>query len=107
MYVCLHVCAHHRVRRDRALFPPPPGSDLDSMLCRRSMLARRLQLLAEVEKLARTLGIMDDVGYTCETANHFWLLHVYSRWEEFLFTVRPCVLAKCAHSCAHGGGDGG
>lgn len=26
----------------------------------------------------------DDVGYTCETAAHFWLLHVYSRWEEYL-----------------------
>lgn len=49
-----------------------------------AMLARRLELLAEVERLARTLQIPDDVGYTCETAAHFWLLHVYSRWEQFL-----------------------
>ncbi|KAH7440447.1 hypothetical protein KP509_04G107600 [Ceratopteris richardii] len=48
------------------------------------MLARRLELLTEVERLARTLQIPDDVGYTCETAAHFWLLHVYSRWEEFI-----------------------
>jgi intron-binding protein aquarius len=52
-----------------------------------SMLARRLQLLAEVEKLARTLEITDDIAYTCETAAHFWLLHVYSRWEEYLVKV--------------------
>lgn len=51
-----------------------------------AMLARRLELLAEVERLARTLQIPEDVGYTCETAAHFWLLHVYSRWEEFLAT---------------------
>eukprot|EP00959_Pyramimonas_sp_CCMP1952_P402311 8430678-Pyramimonas_sp.AAC.1 len=40
-----------------------------------AMLARRLELLAEVEKLARTLGVAEDVGYTCETAGHFYLLH--------------------------------
>jgi intron-binding protein aquarius len=52
-----------------------------------AMLARRIELLAEVEKLARTLGVVDDVGYTCETAGHFYLLHVFSRWEEFVHAV--------------------
>lgn len=49
-----------------------------------AMLARRLELLAEVERLAKTLHLPEDVGYTCETAGYFWLLHVYSRWEQFL-----------------------
>lgn len=49
-----------------------------------AMLARRLELLAEVERLAKTLQLPEDVGYTCETAGYFWLLHVYSRWEQFL-----------------------
>lgn len=44
-----------------------------------SMLARRLELLAEVEKLARQFGVTEDVAYTCETAAYFWLLHVLSR----------------------------
>ncbi|GAX76342.1 hypothetical protein CEUSTIGMA_g3788.t1 [Chlamydomonas eustigma] len=48
-----------------------------------AMLARRLQLLAEVEKLARCFGVTEDVAYTCETAAHFWLLHILSRWERF------------------------
>jgi intron-binding protein aquarius len=48
-----------------------------------AMLARRLLLLTEVERLARSLGVPDDVAYTCETAAHFWLLHVLSRWEAF------------------------
>lgn len=47
------------------------------------MLARRIELLAEVERLARTLDVPADVAYTCESAAHFWLLHVLARWEEF------------------------
>ena len=52
-----------------------------------AMLARRLELLEEVERLARTLGVPDDVAYTCETAAHFWLLHVLARWEAFAAAV--------------------
>lgn len=48
------------------------------------MLVRRVELLSEVERLARSLQLPEDVGYTCETAGYFWLLHVYSRWEQFL-----------------------
>ncbi|KAL0413595.1 UNVERIFIED_CONTAM: RNA helicase aquarius [Sesamum radiatum] len=49
-----------------------------------AMLVRRLELLSEVERLARCLQLPEDVAYTCETAGYFWLLHVYSRWEQFL-----------------------
>jgi intron-binding protein aquarius len=49
-----------------------------------AMLVRRLELLSEVERLARSLSIPEDVAYTCESAAYFWLLHVYSRWERFL-----------------------
>ncbi|KAM1064414.1 hypothetical protein ACFX2A_029060 [Malus domestica] len=49
-----------------------------------AMLVRCLELLSEVERLARSLQLPEDVGYTCETAGYFWLLHVYSHWEQFL-----------------------
>ncbi|KAM7263832.1 hypothetical protein ACFE04_001515 [Oxalis oulophora] len=49
-----------------------------------AMLVRRLELLGEVERLARSLNLPEDVGYTCESAGYFWLLHVYSRWEQFI-----------------------
>ncbi|KAG8043156.1 hypothetical protein GUJ93_ZPchr0922g6512, partial [Zizania palustris] len=49
-----------------------------------AMLVRRLELLGEVAKLARSLHLPEDVSYTCETAAYFWLLHVYARWEQFL-----------------------
>ncbi|KAF3962912.1 hypothetical protein CMV_012630 [Castanea mollissima] len=40
-----------------------------------AMLVRRLELLGEVERLARSLQLPEDVGYTCEIAGYFWLLH--------------------------------
>jgi intron-binding protein aquarius len=48
-----------------------------------AMLQRRLELLAVVERLATSLGVPEDVAYTCETAGHFWLTHVLARWEKF------------------------
>jgi len=52
-----------------------------------AMLERRIQLLAEVEKMAVQFGVPADAAYTCETAAHFWLLHVLSRWEKFRLAV--------------------
>lgn len=48
-----------------------------------AMLARRIELLGEVDRLARSLKVPESVAYTCETAGHFWLLHVLARWEKF------------------------
>ncbi|KAI0983748.1 hypothetical protein GJ496_004054 [Pomphorhynchus laevis] len=48
------------------------------------ILEHRIKLLSMVDKLAKCLHIAGDVGYTCETANHFFLQHVVSKWEEFL-----------------------
>lgn len=40
-----------------------------------------------------------DVAYTCETAGHFFLYQVHSRWEQFVAKVKPlagkvCVLGR-------------
>ncbi|KAF3962916.1 hypothetical protein CMV_012634 [Castanea mollissima] len=40
-----------------------------------AMLVRQLELLGEVERLARSLQLPEDVGYTYEIAGYFWLLH--------------------------------
>lgn len=50
---------------------------------------------AQVEKLARQFGVAEDVAYTCETAAHFWLLHVLSRWEKFLAQAQKKKTAEC------------
>lgn len=52
------------------------------------VLAKRLDLLKEVERLQASLGVTGDVSYTCETASHFYLYQVHARWEEFLAECR-------------------
>ncbi|KAG8332686.1 hypothetical protein J6590_017911 [Homalodisca vitripennis] len=53
------------------------------------VLAKRLDLLTEVQRLQESLEVSGDVAYTCETAGHFFLYQVLARWEIFLATVRP------------------
>ena len=43
------------------------------------MLRRRLELLVRVEVLGKTLNENADVGYTCETAQYFYLSTVLSQ----------------------------
>lgn len=68
-----------------------------------AMLARRLELLAAVDALAASLceGQAGAFGYTCETANHFWLIHVKARWGRYLKQVKAAADAADA-----GDGDG-
>jgi intron-binding protein aquarius len=47
------------------------------------MLAKRLDLLKEVERLGKTLGMTEDVAYTCETAEYFFNSHVKPLWQSF------------------------
>ncbi|CAH1983386.1 unnamed protein product [Acanthoscelides obtectus] len=60
------------------------------------VLATRLDLLLEVERLQKSMKVEGDVAYTCETAGHFYLYQVLSRWEHFLSVVKP-LGAKDVH----------
>jgi len=47
-----------------------------------------LALLEEVDRLAKSLDIGGEHGYTCETAGYFYLYHILSRWEPYIDKVR-------------------
>lgn len=51
------------------------------------VLAKRIDLLNQVQKLQESLGVIGDVSYTCETAGYFYLYQVVSRWEKFLSEI--------------------
>ncbi|KAJ1923298.1 hypothetical protein IWQ60_005960 [Tieghemiomyces parasiticus] len=53
-----------------------------------SFLERRLRLLAEVDRLARSLDVPGDHGDTCETAGYFYISGVLPRWEPYLARLR-------------------
>ncbi|KAJ1964495.1 hypothetical protein GGI12_001391 [Dipsacomyces acuminosporus] len=48
-----------------------------------SYLERRKELLDIVQRLAESMGIKGDFGYTCETARLFFISHVRVRWEPY------------------------
>ena len=58
------------------------------------VLGQRLELLEEVARLQSSLGVSGDVSYTCETAGHFFLYQVFSRWEAFLSKVKKTADSK-------------
>ena len=39
--------------------------------------------------MQESLGVPGDVAYTCETAGHFYLYQVLSRWEQYTSKVKP------------------
>ncbi|XP_075145338.1 RNA helicase aquarius [Haematobia irritans] len=47
------------------------------------VLAKRLDLLNQVQKLQESLGVTGDNAYTCETSGYFYLYNVMARWEKF------------------------
>jgi len=51
------------------------------------ILKDRQALLGEIGRLADTLEGVDTTQFTCETAGHFQLYHVQSRWEKFTAAV--------------------
>jgi len=53
----------------------------------------------QVERLAKQLAVVEDVSYTCETAAHFWLLHVLARWEKFVTEVERRRTPECVQVC--------
>lgn len=57
-------------------------------------LTRRLQLLGHVQRLAVSLNIPGDVGYTCETAEYFNLEFIQSRIEKFYIDIKSITDAS-------------
>ena len=53
------------------------------------ILQLRLDLLEEVRRLQESLSVPGDVSYTCETAGHFFLYQIRSRWEKYLSQIKP------------------
>lgn len=52
------------------------------------VLAKRLDLLTDVQRLQESLDVKGDVAYTCETAGYFYLYQVLSRWEQYQSIVK-------------------
>lgn len=49
-----------------------------------SFLEKRIRLLAEVDRMAASLGATGAHGNSCETAGYYFSHHVKPRWESFV-----------------------
>ncbi|KAF9951183.1 hypothetical protein BGZ70_001099 [Mortierella alpina] len=52
-----------------------------------SFLEKRVNLLAEVDRLAQSLEIGGEHGSTCQTAGYFYSYHVLPLWKDFELKV--------------------
>ena len=59
-----------------------------------AMLSRRIALLAEVDRLAKSLAIVGDYGSTCETARHFCTYYFQPMRTAFDLAVREATTAE-------------
>lgn len=50
------------------------------------VLAQRIELLQEVSRLEKSLGVTEENAYTCETAGYFYIYQV-SFWKRNKFYV--------------------
>ncbi|KAF4514242.1 UNVERIFIED_CONTAM: hypothetical protein B566_EDAN019523, partial [Ephemera danica] len=60
------------------------------------VLAKRLELLTEVQRLQESLEVPGDVAYTCETAGYFFLYHVLARWEQYISKYDNILMEESA-----------
>lgn len=57
------------------------------------VLTKRLELLDEVDRLAKSLEdvVCDTAAYSCETAVHFYLNYVLPKWELFSGNIKKLI----------------
>ena len=58
-----------------------------------------IYIYLQVGRLATSLGVVGDVDYSCETAQHFFLFNVLSRWEEYEHKVSRRAKRQCFEDC--------
>lgn len=52
------------------------------------VLTKRLELLLQCQKLAKSLDLDTQETFTCETANYFQFYHILPRWEEYVAILK-------------------
>lgn len=55
------------------------------------VLAKRLDLLTEVQRLQESLQVQGDVAYTCETAGYFYTYQIMTKWELFQSKIKSAA----------------
>lgn len=84
----LDVKEHHLLRLGHGEEELQSNKDFSKQGRIRHVLARRLELLIQVGKLARSLNLDPGQGFTCESAEYFNFYHIISRWDEYIESIK-------------------
>ena len=79
----LDVHEHHLLRMGHGEEDLESDKDFSKQGRVRHVLAKRLQLLSQANKLARSLGLEPGQGLSCQSAEYFYNYHIDSRWAEY------------------------
>ncbi|RNA15941.1 intron-binding aquarius isoform X2 [Brachionus plicatilis] len=57
------------------------------------ILAKRLELLDEVDRLQKTFDdvVSDSAAYSCETASHFYTNYIQPKWESYMIKIQKLI----------------
>lgn len=84
----LDVKEHHLLRLGHGEEELQSNKDFSKQGRIKHVLRRRLELLIQVGKLARSLGLDPGQGFTCESAEYFNFYHIISRWDEYIQSIK-------------------
>lgn len=84
----LDIKEHHLLRLGHGEEDIQSNKDFSRRGRIRHVLARRLELLVEVSRLARAIDLDPGQGFTCESADYFNFYHIISRWQEYIETIK-------------------
>lgn len=84
----LDVKEHHLLRLGHGEEDLDSSKDFSRQGRVRHVLARRLELLLSVGKLARSIDLDPGQGFTCESAEYFHFYHIISRWDQYIESIR-------------------
>lgn len=84
----LDVKEHHLLRLGHGEEDLDSAKDFSRQGRVKYVLARRLELLIIVGKLARSLNLDPGQGFTCESAEYFHFYHIISRWDEYVESIK-------------------
>lgn len=84
----LDVSEHHLLRLGHGEEELQSNKDFSKRGRIRYVLSRRLELLAQVGRLARSLDLDPGQGFTCESAEYFNFYHIISRWDEYVQSIK-------------------
>lgn len=79
----LDVQEHHLLRMGHGEEDLNTDQDFSRQGRIKHVLKRRLELLVQADRLARSMGLSQGEGLTCQSSEYFYSYHIEPRWRQY------------------------